>query len=405
MLKAAAALGACAIAGLLLAPGAGAQTVRGAEMPELQAIGATAAWPVSKGQGVTVGVLDTGADPGVPDLTGTVIVGPDYTAGADPAGYQPPHLHGTYISSLIAGHGSGPGRSQGIIGVAPAAKVLSVRVILDDSEPGLFEYNENPAYSNAIGNGIRYAVSHGVSVINMSLGTPQPTRDLREAVAYAISRGVVVVAAAGNSGSADGGFTPYDYPASFTGVIAVAAVGSSGQRASFSDRNASVEISAPGVSVLGAGPGGSYLSGDGTSPASAFVAGVAALIKSRYPGLPPALVEQAIITTARNKPAAAYSTDTGFGEIDAPDALAAAARLAATRPSAGLAASARFGAGTPGPIRVVHRDAARIITYGTVSALAAVGFLAAVTVFAVAVVRGRRRLRIEAELPRSQELA
>ncbi len=403
MLKAAAILGACAIAGFLLAPGAGAMTVRGAEMPELQAIGATAAWQVTKGQGVTVGVLDTGADPGVPDLSGTVTVGPDYTAGADPAGYQPPHLHGTYISSLISGHGSGPGRSQGIIGVAPAAKVLSVRVILDDSEPGLFQYNENPAYANAIGNGIRYAVSHGVSVINMSLGTPQPTRDLRAAVAYAISHGVVVVAAAGNSGSAGGGFTPYDYPASFTGVLAVAAVGSGGQRASFSDRNASVEISAPGVSVLGAGPGGSYLTGDGTSPASAFVTGVAALIKSRYPGLSPALVEQAIITTARNKSAAAYSTDTGFGEVDAPAALAAAARLAATRPSAGLAASARFGTGAP--IRVVHRDAARIIAYAGVSALAAVGFLTAVTVFAVAVVRGRRRLRIEAELPGSQELA
>ena len=70
--------------------------------------------------------------------------GPDYTLGADPPGYHPPHLHGTYIASLIAGHGSGPGRSGGVIGVAPDARILSVRVILDDQEPGLDVYNSKP---------------------------------------------------------------------------------------------------------------------------------------------------------------------------------------------------------------------------------------------------------------------
>ena len=151
----------------------------------------------------------------------------------------------------------------------------------------------NPAYDDAIGNGIRYAVSHGVSVINMSLGGETPTRNLRAAVGYAIAHGVVVVAAAGNAGATTSGYTPYSYPAAFPGVISVAAAGANGRRAFFSDRNASVVISAPGVNVVGAGPGGSYLEGSGTSPASAFVAGVAALIRSRYPRLSPVQVELA----------------------------------------------------------------------------------------------------------------
>ena len=131
--------------------------VRAAEQAQLRAIQATPAWQVSRGRGVTVGVLDTGVDAGAADLSGSVTTGPDYTAGADPPGYRPPHLHGTFIASLIAGHGSGPGRAGGVIGVAPAARVLSVRVILDDSEPGVGPYNTNPRFADAIGRGIRYA--------------------------------------------------------------------------------------------------------------------------------------------------------------------------------------------------------------------------------------------------------
>jgi type VII secretion-associated serine protease mycosin len=349
------------------------QQVRAAELPELQQIDVPAAWPVSKGAGVTVGVLDTGTDGGVPDLVGSVTTGPDYTAGADPPGYQPPLLHGTYIASLIAAHGSGPGDSGGVIGVAPEARILAVRVILDDSEPGLAVYNENPAYEDAIPDGIRYAVSHGVSVINMSLGSDSPTSATRLAIAYAISHNVVVVASAGNSGSSGGGYTPYSYPASFTGVISVAAVGAAGTRASFSDRNSSVVISAPGVDVVGAGPGGEYLEADGTSPASAFVAGVAALIRSKYPSLTPAQVTQALVTSVQHRPAGGYNPDVGFGEVDAAAALAAAGRLAAVRPQPGLRAAAHFGP-VPGPVQVVHRSYPLIAALAAIAAVAVVGW-------------------------------
>ncbi len=351
-----------------VAQGPGAQ-VRAAEMPALRAIDVPAAWKLSTGKGVLVGVLDTGVDAGVPDLTGSVTIGPDFTAGADPPGFQPPQLHGTYIASLIAAHGSGPGQSEGVIGVAPGARVLSVRVILDDNEPGFLVYNENASYYDSIANGIRYAVQHGAGVINMSLGSTFETRSLRQAVGYALSHNVVVVAAAGNSGTAGGGYTPYSFPASYTGVISVAALGTGGSRASFSDRNSSVVVSAPGVSVVGAGPGGAYLIADGTSPASALVAGVAALIRSRYASLSAALVAQAIICSASRRPPGGYSPAVGFGEVDATAALAAAGRLAARRPQTGLAPAAHFGGGLAGPIQVVRRD------YGQIEVLAGVAVI------------------------------
>jgi type VII secretion-associated serine protease mycosin len=367
------------------APPSSIVQIRPAELKTLDQIHAPAAWRVSQGSGVTVAVLDTGVGGGAPDLAGVVRFGPDFAAGADPPGFQPPHLHGTYIASLIAGHGSGPGGALGVIGVAPEARILSVRVILDDGEPGMTAYNQGPRFADAIGKGIYYAVRHGARVINMSLGSEQPTAYLRAAVAYAVHHGVVVVASAGNDGTSSG-FAPYVYPASFTGVIAVAAVDSSGRRASFSEQNAAVVLSAPGVDVIGAGPNDEYIDGEGTSPAAALVSGVAALIKSRYPRLSPALVEQALITGTVRRPSGGYSTDTGFGEVDAVTALHAAARLAAARPAAVLAPAARFGGSqSPAPIQVTHRDSAGITGYyaaATGGGLVAVAALALIPVLA-----------------------
>jgi subtilisin family serine protease len=211
-------------------PGITVPSIRSAEQSQLAAISAPAAWPVTRGSGVTVAVLDTGVDAAVPDLAGSVTTGPDETAGIDPRGYRPPHLHGTYIASLIAGHGSGPGRRSGIIGIAPAARILSVREILDNTEPGFGKFANESVSDNTIGPGIRYAVQHGASVINMSLGSIAPTQSLRAALAYAAARGVVLVAAAGNDGAGPG-YTPFSYPAAIPGVIAVAAVSRNGDRA------------------------------------------------------------------------------------------------------------------------------------------------------------------------------
>ncbi|HWG14160.1 MAG TPA: S8 family serine peptidase [Streptosporangiaceae bacterium] len=405
-------LGTRLAAGLLALPGLAAtpassgpaiavQSIRSAEQSQLGAISAPAAWPVTRGRGVTVAVLDTGVDASVPDLAGSVTTGPDETPGVDPRGYHPPHLHGTYIASLIAGHGSGAGRRSGVIGIAPAARILSVRVILDETEPGFSEFADESGNDDAIGTGIRYGVQHGAGVINMSLGSTAPTQNLRAALAYAATRGVVVVAAAGNDGAAQTGYTPFSYPAAFPGVIAVAAVSAHGERAAFSDDNSSVVLSAPGVNVVGAGPGGSYLEADGTSPASAFVAGVAALIRARYPKLTPFQIEQAMVSSATRRPHGGYSTGTGFGEVDAPAALTAAGHLAAARAEPGLAASAQFA--HPGPIQVVHRDGARITVYSVAAVVLALAFLALLMVLAVRIRRLQGRPSVPG--PGSEQLA
>jgi len=369
------------------------ELVRSADLTTLQSIGVPGAWTHTRGTGVTVAVLDTGVDASAADLAGSVTVGPDYTAGANPPGYQPPHFHGTYICSIIAGHGSGPGRATGMLGVAPQAHILSIRVILDDTEPGFAVYNGNAAFDDAIANGINYAVAHGASVINMSLGSSDASRSMREAIANAVAHGVVIVAAAGNDGTPGGGFTRYSYPAAFTGVISVAAVGPAGNRASFSDRNSSVVVSAPGIRVDGAGPAGEYFTGDGTSPASAFVAGVAALIRSAYPHLTPVRVMQAIVTSTTRRPPGGYGPGVGFGEVNAAAALTVAGQLAAQPATAAgtVSATARFTHDRIGPIAVVHRDAAQIKARSAVAAAALIGFLAASVALVVGARRRRRR--------------
>jgi len=370
--------------------------VRAAEMPALDEISLPAAWRVTKGKGVLVAVLDTGVDPTVPDLAGQVTVGPNYLPGVDPPGYQPPLEHGTYIASLIAGHGRGPGGDMGVIGVAPQARILSVRVIPDDGEPGIGAYNSKPRYASAIADGIRYAVKNGARVINMSLGSKETGDGLRAAIAYAISHGVVVVASAGNSGTS-GAFAPFDYPASFTGVIAAAALNPDGARAPFSEQNSSVVISAPGVDVVGAGPGDEYIDADGTSPAAAFVSGVAALILSEYPRLSPALVEQAIITSASHQPPGGYSVDVGFGEVNAAAALTAAATLAAaSHPASSAQGTPMASPGAPlarsvAPIAVTHRDKTRIMAWVIACTAAAVLAAAALATLVVFLRRPRSR--------------
>ena len=259
-------------------------------------------------------------------------------------------------------------------------------MILDNTEPGFGAFANESGNDDAIGNGIRYAVQHGAGVINMSLGSITPSQNLRAALAYATAHGVVLVAAAGNDGTPQPGYTPFSYPAAIPGVIGVAAVSRTGARAAFSDDNSSVVLSAPGVKVIGAGPGGSYLEADGTSPASAFVAGVAALIRARYPRLTPFQVEQAMVSSATHRPAGGYSPATGFGEVDAPAALAAAGRLATSPAQPGLAARARFA--DPGPIPVVHRDRVTITVSAVAAAVLALAFLVLAVVL---VVRIRRR--------------
>jgi subtilisin family serine protease len=132
--------------------------------------------------------------------------------------------------------------------------------------------------------------------------------------------------------SARAGKAPESFPADYPGVISVSAVTVSGAVAPFSSDNLSVKVAAPGVQVPAQGRDGQYWLVSGTSPACALVAGVAALIKSKYPRLAPDLVARALTSTTTDRPADGYDSQVGFGIVDAAAALARAGRLAGVRP-------------------------------------------------------------------------
>ncbi len=314
-------------------PAAAGDVIRANQGWVLDMVNAVTAWPRSEGAGVTVAVIDSGVDPDVSDLTGSVVTGPNYTGVSTKSTSADWGVHGTWMASLIAGHGH-DGGGDGVIGIAPEAKILSVRVIPDSDDPhyGQYEREQEARIQQSLASGIDYAVAHGAQVISMSIGYSMPSGTVRAALQHAYDHGVVVLASAGNSGDQAGSGkdaqAPESFPADYPGVISVGAVNYRGKVAPFSSANWSVQVAAPGVSVPAQGRDGQYWWVSGTSPACALVAGVAALIRSRYPHLAPDLVATALTTTTKDRPAGGYDSQVGFGVVDAAAALTKAARLA-----------------------------------------------------------------------------
>jgi type VII secretion-associated serine protease mycosin len=292
----------------------------------LSAIHTEEAWRTTKGKGVTVAVLDTGVEADHPDLAGNVLPGKDFVGFGAAPGDRTWARHGTAMAGIIAGHGHGPGNSDGVLGVAPEAKILPVRVILEDGDKA--RGKARATRGNALAEGIRWAADHGADVINLSLGDdsdsahPEPSED--EAVQYALKKGVVVVASAGNNG---GQGDHISYPAAYPGVIAATAVDRYGARADFSTRRWYATVSAPGVDIVIADPDHKYYEGWGTSAASAFVSGAVALVEAAHPGLTPAQIKRLLEDTARNAPSGGRDDSRGFGLVDPAAAISAAARL------------------------------------------------------------------------------
>ena len=336
----------------LPATAASADSIRDDQQWVLNMMNVPAAWSLTQGAGVTVAVIDSGVNPNVSDLAGSVRAGSDYTGISTRPSDPDWGVHGTWMASLIAGHGHSSGDDSGVIGIAPRSTILSIRVIPDRSDPhyGRYSREPEPSIQDSLARGIDYAVQHGAKVISMSIGYSAPNGAVRQALQQAFARGVVVVASAGNSGApagaSDGGQAPVSFPADYPGVISVGAVNAAGAVAVFSSDNLSVQVAAPGVGVPAQGRDGQYWMVSGTSPACALVAGVAALIKSKYPDLAPNLIATALTSTTTNRPARGYDNQVGFGIVDAVAALAKAGKLAGAPPVApGISAAARFGGG------------------------------------------------------------
>jgi subtilisin family serine protease len=373
---------------LLGAMPARADIARSSEQWVLGELSLPSAWSVSQGKGVVVAVIDSGANASVSDLAGSVTTGPNFTGVGTPPSDPNWGVHGTWMASLIAGHGHDGGAS-GILGSAPQSTVLSIRVITDGTDPNNAKYQAESAArgQRELANAITYAVNHRVQVISMSLGYNLQSRPVRAALQDAYEHNVVVVASAGNSGNAAGatgtGQAPYSFPADYPGVLAVGAVSSSGQVSSFSSENLSVQVAAPGVRVPAQGRDGGYWYVSGTSPACALTAGVVALIKAKYPTLTDSQVISAITSSTRpsTRPPDGWDEQIGFGVVDAAAALTAAGHLAAGPPPApGLAGVAHFGGGPAAipPVPVAPRGSAGLVLYCLLGA-ACLGLVALAT--------------------------
>jgi subtilisin family serine protease len=342
-----------AAASVAMAAGpATASTIRSQEW-WLQKLHVTKAWMSTRGAGVTVAVLDTGVDPNQPDLTGSVITGPDYTGSQRVPGGLYWGIHGTAMASLIAGHGHGAGHNAGIIGVAPAAKILSVRVTLESTDPMLADANVATRLPAAIAHGIRYAVRHGAQVIDLPLD-PVTTAGAagsggswaeRAAVAYALAHQVVLVAPAGDDLTP--GLDPVNFPASYPGVISVGAFDSSFIKAPFSSQRRYVTLTAAGAGVIAAAWPRGYTLVSSTSAASAMVAGIVALIRAQFPSFTPAQVTRALTSSTVYRRRRGETFGSGAGTVDAAAALAAAASINTAVTATASPASTAPAAGAP----------------------------------------------------------
>jgi hypothetical protein len=368
----------------------------------LRALHVTQAWHTTQGSGVTVAVLDTGVDAAQPDLAGSVLPGPDFTGSGEKAGSPFVAAHGTAVASLIGGHGHGPGaRGSGIIGVAPEARILPVRVTLDAGDPLLASGPAAARLPGAIAAGIRYAARQGAKVIDLPLdpaqtagrqggGTDSGSAAERSAIAYALSQGAVVVGPAGDGGSSGNAVS---YPAAYPGVISVGAFNQAITKSAFSARQDYVTLTAPGEGVIAARPAG-YATMNSTSAASAVVAGIAALIRSQYPQLAPGGVTKALENGTVFRPNGKTGVGSGFGTADAAKALSAAATLAGSGARRSGTGAAERAQPAPPPVPPIRQStASRLTKDGLISG--AVLILLLIPIGVLAVVR-RRRARLAA---------
>jgi thermitase len=215
------------------------------------------AWTTNKGSAtVKVAVLDTGVSLSHPDLQGKVVATRNFSSSST---VDDVNGHGSHVAGIAA---AATNNGIGVAGLGYSVDIMDVKV-LGDSGSGL--------YSDMI-SGITWAADNGANVINLSLGGTMASSALESAVNYAWSKGVVVAAAAGNKSSS----APF-YPAYYANVMAVAATTDLDKLASFSDYGDWVDVAAPGISIYSTVPGGyGYMSG--TSMASPFVSGLAALL-------------------------------------------------------------------------------------------------------------------------------
>ncbi|MFI2379886.1 type VII secretion-associated serine protease mycosin [Streptomyces sp. NPDC018964] len=286
----------------------------------LQRVNLDALWAQSKGKGVRVAVIDTGVDVKNPQLSDAVDASkgrnflPTKNAEGEKIergnaqGTTDTVGHGTRVAGIIAAR---PAEGTGFVGLAPEATIIPIKQ--NDAEGN--------GTAETLAAAIRHAVQAGADVINISQDTAnavRPDPSLEEAVDHALDQEVVVVASAGNDGL--GGNVKVTYPASYEGVLAVAASDRNNERAPFSQSGEFVGVAAPGVDMVSTVPGNGHCADNGTSFSAPYVAGVAALLKAKFPKWTARqIVAQIEQTAERSIPG--HDRLVGWGVIDPVKAL------------------------------------------------------------------------------------
>ncbi len=306
-------------------PPAWADTMRDKQW-YLKTLDIAAAHKITTGDGAVVAVLDTGVG-AHPDIDGQVAEGVSFVGEtSDPNSFRTDNDgHGSAMVGIIAAKG---GNADHLLGIAPKAKILVVRSMLN---------GETFATSNIL-ESVRWAVDHGAKVINISNGSDRVQRGTEEAIDYAIAHDVVVVAGSGNVSAFPDG-SGVIAPARLPGVVAVSAVDRDGKAWDGAIRGPQVVLSAPGVGIpvvaavggLNLDPG-YHLASNGTSNATAVVSGAAALIRAKYPQLPAKDVIQRLISTADDAGPPGRDPDYGFGRLNLVKALTVEVPAATANP-------------------------------------------------------------------------
>ncbi|MFF2331267.1 MULTISPECIES: type VII secretion-associated serine protease mycosin [unclassified Streptomyces] len=267
-------------------------------------------WQDTKGKGVRVAVIDTGVDDVNPQLKTAVdtSAGADFLKGGKSDGTVDEVGHGTKVAGIIAAR---PRKGTGFVGLAPEATIIPIR---QNDE-------KNSGKDTTMATAIDHAIARGADVINISQDTTKPlaeTSALGRAVARALAKDIVVVASAGNDGM--DGKLKRTYPAAFDGVLAVASSDRNNERAAFSQAGEFVGVAAPGVDIVSTVPGNGQCTDNGTSFSAPYVAGVAALMRAKYPKWTAAQIVARIEQTAERS-VTGHDAFVGWGVVDPVRAL------------------------------------------------------------------------------------
>ena len=227
------------------------------------------------GEGIKVAIIDTGCDVEHPNLKDRIINVMNFTDDdkgsinnvTDYVG------HGTHVAGIIGASDIG---EKGIVGVAPKCDLMILKAL-----------TRSGGKNSWVIEAIKYAVRHNVDIINMSLGSEQPSPEMYEAIKRAIDKGICVVVASGNNGDNNSNTNELNYPASYNECISVGSVKYSKSNSRFSASNNEVDLVAFGEGynsrgILSCYPNGLYQELKGTSMATPFISGALALLKNWF---------------------------------------------------------------------------------------------------------------------------